>query len=102
MSHVQISLENLAPGKPMKVSLEGNDVCVARIGDEIFAVADTCTHSEASLSEGEINGQKIECWLHGAEFDLRTGEALTPPATEALETFVVHREGDTVTISKKS
>ena len=102
MSQVQISLENLAPGKPMKVSLEGNDVCVARIGDEIFAVADTCTHSEASLSEGEINGQKIECWLHGAEFDLRTGEALTPPATEALETFVVHREGDTVTISKKS
>lgn len=102
MSHVQISLENLAPGKPMKVSLEGNDVCVARIGDEIFAVADTCTHSEASLSEGEINGQKIECWLHGAEFDLRTGEALTPPATEALETFAVHREGDTVTISKKS
>lgn len=86
----------------MKVSLEGNDVCVARIGDEIFAVADTCTHSEASLSEGEINGQKIECWLHGAEFDLRTGEALTPPATEALETFAVHREGDTVTISKKS
>lgn len=102
MSHVQISLENLAPGKPMKVSLEGNDVCVARIGDEIFAVADTCTHSEASLSEGGINGQKIECWLHGAEFDLRTGEALTPPATEALETFAVHREGDTVTISKKS
>jgi 3-phenylpropionate/trans-cinnamate dioxygenase ferredoxin subunit len=102
MSHIQISLENLAPGKPMKVSLEGNDVCVARIGDEIFAVADTCTHSEASLSEGEINGQKIECWLHGAEFDLRTGEALTPPATEALETFAVHREGDTVTISKKS
>ena len=69
MSHVQISLENLAPGKPMKVSLEGNDVCVARIGDEIFAVADTCTHSEASLSEGEINGQKIECRSEGTRLN---------------------------------
>ena len=68
-------------------SLGERDVCVARIGDEVFAIADRCTHSEASLSEGEISNYKIECWLHGAEFDLRTGEALTPPAVEKLETF---------------
>jgi 3-phenylpropionate/trans-cinnamate dioxygenase ferredoxin subunit len=60
-----------------------------------------CTHSEASLSEGDISNYKIECWLHGAEFDLRTGEALTPPAVEKLETFEVRRDGDTVTISEK-
>jgi 3-phenylpropionate/trans-cinnamate dioxygenase ferredoxin subunit len=74
---------------------------VARIGEEVFAVADICTHSEASLSEGDISNYKIECWLHGAEFDLRTGEALTPPAVEKLETFEVRRDGDTVTISEK-
>jgi 3-phenylpropionate/trans-cinnamate dioxygenase ferredoxin subunit len=96
-----LNLESLEEGKPVKVSVGNKDVCVARIGNEIFAVADICSHAEASLSEGEITGTKIECWLHGAEFDLRTGEALTPPAVAALETFNVKRDGDTITISEK-
>jgi 3-phenylpropionate/trans-cinnamate dioxygenase ferredoxin subunit len=101
MSSTQIQFSNLVEGKPQKISLGDKDVCVARIGEEVFAVADICTHSEASLSEGDISNYKIECWLHGADFDLRTGEAMTPPAVEALETFEVRRDGDTVTISQK-
>jgi 3-phenylpropionate/trans-cinnamate dioxygenase ferredoxin subunit len=101
MSSTQIQFSNLVEGKPQKISLGDKDVCVARSGEEVFAVADICTHSEASLSEGDISNYKIECWLHGAEFDLRTGEAMTPPAVEALETFEVRRDGDTVTISQK-
>lgn len=101
MSSTQIQFSNLVEGKPQKISLGDKDVCVARIGEEVFAVADICTHSEASLSEGDISNYKIECWLHGAEFDLRTGDAMTPPAIEALETFEVRRDGDTVTISQK-
>ena len=101
MSSVQLDFSSLEDGKPQKLSLGDKDVCVARIGQEVFAVADICTHSDASLSEGEISNYKIECWLHGAEFDLRTGEALTPPDVEALETFEVQRDGDTVTISSK-
>ena len=101
MSSTQIQFSNLVEGKPQKISIGDKDVCVARIGEEVFAVADICTHSEASLSEGDISNYKIECWLHGAEFDLRTGEAMTPPAVEALETFEVRRDGDTVTISQK-
>ena len=101
MSSANIAFSQLQDGKPLKVSLGAKDVCVTRIGEEVFAVADICTHSEASLSEGDISNYKIECWLHGAEFDLRTGEALTPPAVEKLETFEVRRDGDTVTISEK-
>jgi 3-phenylpropionate/trans-cinnamate dioxygenase ferredoxin subunit len=101
MPSTQIQFSNLVEGKPQKISLGDKDVCVARIGEEVFAVADICTHSEASLSEGDISNYKIECWLHGAEFDLRTGEAMTPPAVEALESFEVRRDGDTVTISQK-
>jgi 3-phenylpropionate/trans-cinnamate dioxygenase ferredoxin subunit len=101
MSSANIAFSQLQDGKPLKVSLGAKDVCVARIGEEVFAVADMCTHSEASLSEGDISNYKIECWLHGAEFDLRTGEALTPPAVEKLETFEIRRDGDTVTISEK-
>ncbi len=83
----ELAFDSLIEGKPVAIDHNGVTVCVARVGDEVFAIEDTCTHSEASLSEGEITGTKIECWLHGAEFDLRTGEALTPPATAPLKTF---------------
>ena len=96
---MELDFSVLVERKPIAIDVDGVAVCVAKVGDEVFAVADTCTHSEASLSEGEITGTKIECWLHGAEFDLRTGEALTPPATESLKSFKVKRNGNQLTIT---
>ena len=96
-----ISFESLVDSKPVKIYLNGTPVCVTRIGDVVFAIADTCSHSEASLSEGEVSNFKIECWLHGAEFDLRTGEVATPPASIPVETFEVKRNGDELTISSR-
>ena len=98
---VNVSFDSLVESKPIKFDLNGTPVCVTRIGDEVFAIADTCSHSEASLSEGDVTGFKIECWLHGAEFDLRTGEVATPPASIPVETFEVNRTGDAVTISSR-
>jgi 3-phenylpropionate/trans-cinnamate dioxygenase ferredoxin subunit len=95
----ELAFDSLVEGKPVAIDHNGVTVCVARVGDEVFAIEDTCTHSEASLSEGEITGTKIECWLHGAEFDLRTGEALTSPATAPLKTFSVKRNGNQVVIN---
>lgn len=95
----ELPLDSLVDGKPVAVDVDGVAVCVTRVGKEVFAVQDTCTHSEASLSEGEVNGMKIECWLHGAEFDLRTGEALTPPATSPLTTYKVSLNGNQVVIT---
>jgi len=91
-------LSQLEQGKPVKVEKDGKTICVARVGNEVFAVDDTCSHSDASLSEGDVTDFKIECWLHGAEFDLRTGEALTPPAVAPLHTYGVHVDGDSVTV----
>ena len=88
----------LREAKPVRLEKNGHAVCVTRIGGEVFAVADTCTHSEASLAEGEVSGTKIECWLHGAEFDLRTGEVLNLPATVAIATYQVIRDADGVTV----
>ena len=95
-----LTLDQLEVGKPVKIEKDGKTICVARVGDEVFAVDDTCSHSEASLSEGEVTDFKIECWLHGAEFDLRTGEALTPPATAPVQKYSVSVDGDSVTIEK--
>jgi len=95
----EILFDTLVEGKPVAIDVDGTPVCVVKVADEVFAVADTCTHAEASLAEGEVTGSKIECWLHGAEFDLKTGNALTPPATEALKTFNVKRNGNQLTIT---
>ena len=95
----QIAFDTLVEGKPVAIEVDGTPVCVVKVADEVFAVEDSCTHAEASLSEGEVTGGKIECWLHGAEFDLKTGEALTPPATQALKTFKVKRNGNQLTIT---
>ena len=94
-----IDFESLTPNKPLRIEVDGRAVCVARIGEEVFAIGDTCSHSDASLAEGDISGYKIECWLHGAEFDLRTGAAVSLPATTPIEVFAVKLDGDTVTIS---
>ena len=99
MAPFEIDFNTLVEGKPLKVMVDKIPVCLVKIKDEVFAVEDTCSHSDASLSEGEVNGYRIECWLHGAEFDLRTGQALTPPATEALKTFNVKRTGNQLTIT---
>jgi 3-phenylpropionate/trans-cinnamate dioxygenase ferredoxin subunit len=93
-----LSFASLAAGKPVKIEKDGRTICVARVGDQVFAIDDICSHSEASLSEGDITDFKIECWLHGAEFDLRTGEALTPPAVAPIKVYPVIVDGDSVTV----
>lgn len=95
---IELKLSELIDNKPVKIDLDGKDVCVVRQGAEIFAVADMCSHAEASLSEGDVTAGRIECWLHGAEFDLRTGEAVTPPASAPVETFPVSIAGESVRI----
>ena len=96
---LKLPFSDLVPGKPIKVNLDGQDICVARVGDEVFAVGDLCSHADVSLSEGEVEGHFIECWLHGSRFDLRTGEPDSLPATTAVPIFTTSRDGDTVTIS---
>jgi len=93
-----LKLADLLPGKPVRIEKNGEPICVTRVGDEVFAIGDTCSHSDASLAEGEVTEYKIECWLHGAEFDLRTGQALTPPAVAPVKTFSVSVDGDSVTV----
>lgn len=91
-------LDSIVEGKPVKLNKQGKDICVARVGNEVFAIEDNCSHQDAALSEGEQNGYKIECWLHSAEFDLRTGDALTPPAVQPVKTFPVSIDGNNVVV----
>lgn len=93
-----LTFSQLIEGKPFKLEKNGQSICVARVGNEVFAIDDTCSHQDASLADGEIVDGAIECWLHGAHFDLRTGEALTPPAVAPLKSYPVHVDGESVTV----
>jgi 3-phenylpropionate/trans-cinnamate dioxygenase ferredoxin component len=70
-------------------------VGVYRIGDDLYAIEDRCSHDDGPLCEGEREGFCVICPRHGAKFDLRTGAVLSLPATEDVESFaVVVRDGE--------
>jgi 3-phenylpropionate/trans-cinnamate dioxygenase ferredoxin subunit len=84
-------LEELAEGQPVGVALaDGAPICLVRANDEVFALADRCSHADYPMSDGEVVDEYvIECVLHGAQFDIRTGEVVESPATEGLELYEV-------------
>jgi 3-phenylpropionate/trans-cinnamate dioxygenase ferredoxin subunit len=76
-----------------------DDFPVAIVKDsmgQIHAIGDTCSHADISLAEGEIEGCAIECWGHGSQFDLRTGQPLQLPAYDPVPVFAVTLDGDDV------
>lgn len=83
------ALDDLVAGQPVRIEVQGTPVCLVRLDDEVFAIHDICTHALESLSGGWVNDDRIECPRHGAEFSLRTGDALSLPATKAVPTFTV-------------
>ena len=96
------SLSELTEDKAIRVELAGRPICIARSGGEVFALSDVCSHADVPLSEGDVEDGKIECWLHGSLFDLRTGEPSGLPATRPVPTFPVTVEGDDVLVQMES
>jgi 3-phenylpropionate/trans-cinnamate dioxygenase ferredoxin component len=88
------ALADLVPGEPRQVEVDGTPIVLVNVDGEVLAVHDVCTHAMESLSGGWVEGDRIECPRHGAAFSLRSGDALTPPATRQLPTFAVEvRDG---------
>lgn len=85
-------LDDLVPGEPRRVIAAGVPLLLVREGPSVFAIAPTCTHEKADLDEGLVEDGCIECPRHGARFDLRSGAALTLPATRDLATYPLHVE----------
>ena len=78
------TITDLPAGTMRHVTIHGHDVLIANAGGEVFATDDTCTHEDASLSCGVLDGTIVRCPLHGATFDLRDGSPLDEPAEEPL------------------
>ena len=100
-----MSFENVGPvtdfakGTALQVEIDGVEIAVVHADDDNFyAVRDECSHASVALSEGEVDGCTLECWLHGSRFDLRTGAPTGLPATKPVATYPVTVEGDDVHI----
>ncbi|HSS66409.1 MAG TPA: non-heme iron oxygenase ferredoxin subunit [Gammaproteobacteria bacterium] len=87
---------DLAPGRMACVDLNGRRVLIANVDGVFYAVDDTCTHEDASLSNGSLKGELVKCPLHGSRFSLRTGEPEEDPAEEPLRCYPVKVEDGTV------
>ena len=82
--------DDVAPGQTLRVLAEGVPIAIFNVHGELYAIGDTCTHEEFSLSDGDmVDDYTVECALHGAQFDVRTGEALCLPATEPAGSYPV-------------
>lgn len=90
MSVQVCALADLAPGSATRFDVAGRAVAVVRIGDDVYAIGDTCSHADVSLSEGEVwcDEKELECWKHGSAFSLVTGEPSTLPATQPVPVYV--------------
>ena len=88
-------LDDIPDGEAVRVEFGAEPVCLVRTEGDVYAIHDVCSHAEVPLSEGEVEGTTVECWLHGSRFDLRTGKPTGLPATEPVATFPVEvRDGD--------
>ncbi|MEI6495220.1 MAG: non-heme iron oxygenase ferredoxin subunit [Actinomycetota bacterium] len=99
MSTTVCRLDALAPNSANRFMVNGRAVSVIRIGDDVYAIGDVCSHADISLSEGELycDSKEIECWKHGSLFSIETGQAVTLPATQPVPVFVARVvDGDVV------
>lgn len=83
------SISDLADGEILGIELAGHAIALYNADGEFFATDNICTHAYARLSDGWLDGELIECPLHAARFDIRTGKVLDPPATVDLRTYPV-------------
>lgn len=91
--------DEVPPGTAKVVEVGGRSILLCNADDRIFAVENLCSHAEQPLACGRIKYGWIACPVHGARFDLETGEPLNPPATKPISTFAVRINGETVEVA---
>lgn len=91
-------VDELAPGTYRVVEVDDAMIAVFNLEGEFYAIEDVCTHDYSTLTGGDLEGEEIVCPRHGARFNIKTGEALTPPAYEPVATLPVRVEGGVVQV----
>ncbi len=103
MSRTKVTLcrlDDLADGEAKRFDVDGRSLAVVRIGDDVYAIGDRCSHANISLSEGDVHcdERELECWKHGSTFSLVTGEPQSLPATRPVPVYEVTVADGDVTV----
>lgn len=96
--HPVARVVEIAPGELRYVEVADRAICLANVNGEILALDNTCTHEGASLSEGTLEGTKLQCPVHGGVFDAFSGEPLRYPAVHPVKTYSVEIEDGVVLV----
>ncbi len=101
---VVAKVAQLKDNSMINVVAEGEEILLAKIAGEVYALDDCCTHALGMLSMGELHADtcEVQCPIHEGRFDLRTGEVTAPPAEEPVPAYVVRIEGDDILVGPKS
>lgn len=91
-----LSADDLPSDDVKGVVIAGRDIAIYTVGDEVYATDNLCTHGNARLCDGFLDGHEIECPLHQGKFDVRTGQPSCEPVTEPLRRYPVRVEGGRV------
>jgi 3-phenylpropionate/trans-cinnamate dioxygenase ferredoxin component len=92
------SLAEVPTGRGTLTEVNGTRVVLARVGERVYACADTCSHRGGPLSEGKLSGARLTCPWHGWMYDVRSGQCLLPARGSAIATYPVRIEGDEIWI----
>ena len=92
------TVNEVPPGQAKLVEAGDKQIALFNVGGTFYAIDNVCTHTGGPLAEGMIDGDKVECPWHGAQFDVKSGSALTPPASEGVATYPVRVSGSDVEI----
>jgi len=85
-------------GEGKYFDVEGAPIAVFHVDDNFYAISDVCTHEESSLAEGELDGDVVECALHGAQFNVRTGQVMALPAVVPVQTYPLRVVGSDIEV----
>ena len=91
-------VEDLAEGTAKAYDIGGTPIALVRTEGSYYAIYDVCSHADIALSEGEVDGKCIECWLHGSRFSLETGHPTGPPANRPVPVYPVKIDGERVLV----
>jgi len=92
------SVDEIPPGEMKIVEVGGQEIVLANVGGDIFAFSNECTHRGGPLGEGLLMDGVVECPFHGGQFDVKTGEPVAEPPTEAVSTYQVRVEGGAIMV----
>ena len=93
-----IKTNQIPDGGLVAVDVQGTRIAVTNVAGTYYAFDDTCTHEQCSLADGDVSGTTVTCMCHGAEFDVRTGKVLAPPATLPVKVYRTRVDGDALQI----